>query len=177
MVDPREQEKLLQQALNEWETTEHPKLRAFQQQLHELSAMLRQASISEIVFFESLMGQDYSGEASFTVRWEPALPESEMDFIIQKTPDRKLKVTRPEEDYSTFFVPRFTATIGLSEEGKMQVEQVEAAGFNEQTGEIEVYEDDGFLLSDVIDISGVQMTTKAEQGAMLKEALHRISPF
>ena len=64
--------------------------------------MLRQDQISERDFFEGLMGQDYSGEASFTVRWEPALPESEMDFILQKTSERELKVTRPGEDYLPF---------------------------------------------------------------------------
>lgn len=175
MADPREQGiHPLQQEFNEWNATEYPKLQTFRQRLYESSVMLRQGQMSEGDFFRGLMGQDYSGEVSFKVRWEQALPELEMDFIIQKTPDKKLKVTRPEEDYSAFSIPRFTATIGLSEEEKMQVEQVEAAGFNEETGEFEVYEDDGFLISDVITANGAATTTREEQGVMLKEALFRV---
>ena len=59
----------------------------------------------------------------------------------------------------------------------MQVEGVEATGFNKETGEIEVYEDDVFLLSDVITSAGASSTTRAEQGAILKESLYHVSPF
>lgn len=175
MADSREQRHLLEQVVSEWEATDYPKLQAFQQKLYESSVMLREGTLSERDFFQGLMEQDYFGEVGFTVRWEQAYPESEMDFILQKTPDKKLKVVRPQEDYATFSVPRFTATIGLSEEGQIQVEQIEATGINEETGEVEVYEDDGFLLSDVITAAGASTTTKAEQGGMLKEALSRVS--
>jgi len=167
----------LQDVIDEWETTEYPKLQTFQRKLHESSEMLRAGAISERGFFERLMEQDYSGEVDFTVRWEQAYPESEMNYVIQKTPDGKLKVGSGRQDYLTFSVPSFTAIIGLSEEGQMQIEQIEAAGINEETGEVETYEDDGFLLSDVIASDGLSITTKAEQGAILKEALSRVSPF
>ena len=178
MADPREQGvHPLQRAFNEWERTEYPKLQAFRQKLYESSTMLREGILSERDFLEGLIDQDYSEAVNFTVRWEPAFPESEMDFTLEKTSDRKLKVSRDQKDYSAFSVPKFTATIGLSEEGMMQLEHVEASHFDWEEGKLEVYEDDGFLLSDVITIASASITTKAEQGAMLKEALSRVSPF
>lgn len=178
MTNPREQERTssLQGAVDDWERIEYPKLQAFRQKLCESSVMLRGGSISEGDFFEGLMQQDYSGEVAFTVRWDQAYPESEMNYTIQKTPDGKLKVKAAQQDYLAFSVPSFTATIGLSQEGQMQVEQVEAAGFNEETGEFEVYGDDEFIISGVITADGVATTTKEDQGEMLKEALFRVSP-
>ena len=178
MANPREEiTHSLQGVIDEWETTEYPKLQAFQEKLHWSSVMLRQGQMSEKDCFLGLMEQDYSGEVGFTVRWEQAYPESEMNYIIQKTPDGKLKVKIGQQDYLTFSVPSFTATIGLSEEGQMQVEQIEATGINEDTGKIDVYEDDSFLLSDVITAVGASTTTKTEQGEILKEALFCVSPF
>lgn len=164
---------------------EAPQMREFQRFLYESSEMLREGAMSETDFFRGLLRHPYRRPIEFTVRWVPAFFESEANYILERTKNRKLRITSSQEDFSTFSIPSFQATIGLSSEGRMEVEKVDALHEDER-GRVRAFGKGGenFLVSDVIaDVAGAGVsgtntgtTTRTDQGELLKQALFQISP-
>ncbi|MBI3290079.1 hypothetical protein HYZ78_01655 [Candidatus Microgenomates bacterium] len=110
---------LLQASIDHFEANELPILNAFEQLLIEQARLLRDGTISEREFFETLTTGEPLTLILVRSRNEDGYEEQ---IEVERTTESKIRVRTHEA--GSF--PDVTTTIGLSESGELQVEDIHA---------------------------------------------------
>lgn len=117
----------LQARLDRWMAIEKPRIDLFDAQLFRSLAQLRSGEIDQRDLFDGLMVIGDGRPVRTDVRIVHPLGHEEI-FEVERTEDQKLVIM--SEQVGT--IPRMTATIGLSENRRLVVEQVTATWLGDE---------------------------------------------
>ena len=146
-------------------------MHAFQDLLTAQAESLREGKIDEGAFFEALT-EDRKPVRIFARSSDPETGDQEF-LEVERTEDGKLRVKTQQ----VAAWPQITTTVGLSKEGKLQVEDVDAR-YVEPEAIVRPHVVKGdFIQTDVIDLNNINGTSKQDVGKQLMRDLLNVIPF
>lgn len=161
----------LQRSFDAWMKTEGPKIDAFHSLLTTQARLLREGKIDERVFFERVT--ESKEPVSFMFRYVDE--ESGMSDMldVDRTNEGKLKITTRQ----VAAWPQLTVTLGLSKDGRLAAENVDAE-YTDPDTIVKPHKVEGdTIFTDVIDVGNIGGTSKQAAGKELIRLLTHVVPF